>query len=69
MPTAGATGNILRKAVVAEALGALSASHRAVLNDTILRGRTVNDAATALGIPVGTVKSRVYYALHALHAA
>ena len=69
MPTADATENILRKVVVAEALRALSPAHRAVLNDTILCGRTVNDAATALGIPVGTVKSRVYYALHALHVA
>jgi hypothetical protein len=69
MPTADATGDILRKAVVAEALAALSPAHRAVLNDTILCGRTVNDAATALGIPVGTVKSRVYYALHALRVA
>jgi DNA-directed RNA polymerase specialized sigma24 family protein len=42
------------------------AAHREVLNETILRGRTVNEAAESLGIPVGTVKSRVYYALRAL---
>jgi RNA polymerase sigma-70 factor (ECF subfamily) len=67
-PPAGAE-DLLRKAVVTEALRALPPAHREVLNETILRGRTVNDAATALGIPVGTVKSRVYYALHALRAA
>ena len=65
-PPAGAAEDLLRKAVVTEALWALSPAHREVLNETILRGRTVNDAATALGIPVGTVKSRVYYALKAL---
>ncbi len=32
----------------------------------MLRDRTVNQAAEYLGIPVGTVKSRVYYALRAL---
>src|SRR5262249_7344223 len=66
---ARATQDSRRTAVVAEALRALSPAHRQVLNETILRGRTVNDAATALGIPVSTVKSRVYYALHALRVA
>jgi RNA polymerase sigma factor (sigma-70 family) len=57
---------LLRKVLVIEALQALSAAHREVLNETILRDRTVNEAADILGIPVGTVKSRVYYALKAL---
>jgi RNA polymerase sigma-70 factor (ECF subfamily) len=60
------TENLLRKVLVTEALQALSAAHREVLNETILRDRTVNEAADMLGIPVGTVKSRVYYALKAL---
>ena len=60
------TEDLLRKVAVAEALTAISAAHREVLNETILRGRTVNEAAESLGIPVGTVKSRVYYALRAL---
>jgi len=60
------TEDLLRKVAVAEALTATSAAHREVLNETILRGRTVNEAAEALGIPVSTVKSRVYYALRAL---
>lgn len=55
-----------QKAAVAEALRAIPAAHREILNETILRGRTVNEAAAVLGIPVGTVKSRVYYALRAL---
>ena len=69
LPPASTTEDTLRKAVVTEALRALSPAHREVLNETILRGRTVNDAAAALGIPVGTVKSRVYHALHALRTA
>ena len=60
------TESLLRKVLVSEALQALSAAHREVLNETILRDRTVNQAAEVLGIPVGTVKSRVYYALRAL---
>ena len=60
------TENLLRKVLVTEALQALSPAHREVLNETILRDRTVNQAAEVLGVPVGTVKSRVYYGLKAL---
>ena len=59
-------GRLPREVAVAEALRALSAAHREVLNETILRGRTVNEAAAAMGLPVSTVKSRVYCALRAL---
>jgi RNA polymerase sigma-70 factor (ECF subfamily) len=59
----------LRKAAMAEALGALSHPHREVLTETILRNRTVNEAADVLGIPLSTVKTRVYYALKALRVA
>jgi RNA polymerase sigma-70 factor (ECF subfamily) len=31
-----------------------------------MRHRSVNEAADILGIPLGTAKSRVYYALRAL---
>src|SRR6266571_1443266 len=65
-PAADNTEDLLRKVVVAEALQLLSPAHREVLNETILRDRTVNEAAQVLGVPVGTVKSRVYYALKAL---
>jgi RNA polymerase sigma factor (sigma-70 family) len=60
------TDALLRKIAVAEALKSLSPAHREVLNETILQGRTVNQAAEVLGIPAGTVKSRVYYAVRAL---
>jgi RNA polymerase sigma-70 factor, ECF subfamily len=65
-PVADSTEDLLRKVVVTEALQLLSPAHREVLNETFLRDRTVNEAAEILGIPVGTVKSRVYYALRAL---
>ena len=66
LPIKNDTVNAPRRVLVAQALQALSPPHRQVLAETILRHRTVNQAAEALGIPVGTVKSRVYYALRAL---
>ena len=59
----------LDRIVIADALDSLSADHRAVLVETYFRGRTVAEAADALGIPPGTVKSRCYYALRALKLA
>ena len=55
--------------MVSDALRALSAAHLEILNETVLRGRTVNQAAAALEIPVTAAKSRVYYALRALRVA
>jgi RNA polymerase sigma-70 factor (ECF subfamily) len=40
--------------------------HRAVLVEVHLRDRAAADVAADLGIPVGTVRSRVFYALKAL---
>nr|WP_067475415.1 sigma-70 family RNA polymerase sigma factor [Actinomadura hibisca] len=54
---------------VAEALAELSPQHRAVLVQTYYRGLSVAEAAKALGVPPGTVKSRTYYALRALKLA
>lgn len=54
---------------MARALRSLSYEHRQVLNETILRDRTVNEAAMTLGLPVAAVKCRVYFALRELHAA
>jgi RNA polymerase sigma-70 factor (ECF subfamily) len=60
-----AADTVLRVAV-ADAMGQLTSSHRQVLHATILRDQTASQAAVALGIPVGTVKSRVHYALRVL---
>jgi RNA polymerase sigma-70 factor, ECF subfamily len=51
---------------LSDALGQLSADHRNAVVELYFRGRSVNEAATALGVPPGTVKSRTYYALRAL---
>ena len=52
--------------IVAEALASLSAAHREVLVETYYRGASVQEAATRLGVPAGTIKSRAYYALREL---
>ncbi len=59
----------LRAWEFADALAALSAEHRAVVIEVYYRRATVNEAARALGIPPGTVKSRTFYALRALRLA
>lgn len=51
---------------VADALRQLSPEHRNALIETYYRGHSVAEAAGRLGIPEGTVKSRVYYGLRAL---
>ncbi|MGW0775352.1 sigma-70 family RNA polymerase sigma factor [Streptomyces sp. NPDC002835] len=51
---------------VRAAVGSLSPEHRAVLVRIYFHGMSVNEAAQALGIPPGTVKSRSHYALRAL---
>jgi RNA polymerase sigma-70 factor (ECF subfamily) len=55
--------------LVAEAIETLSPEHRAAVVETYFRGHSVAEAAGALGVPAGTVKSRTYYALRALRLA
>jgi RNA polymerase sigma-70 factor (ECF subfamily) len=52
-----------------QAMARLSPEHRAVLAQVYYRGLSIVDAAAALGVPVGTVKSRSYYALRSLRLA
>ncbi|MFI7586118.1 sigma-70 family RNA polymerase sigma factor [Spongisporangium articulatum] len=54
---------------VAEALGTLSVPHRQAIVETFYRGRSVTEAAVVLGVPPGTVKSRLFYGLRALRLA
>ena len=67
--TADEIDRVLLAWQVEEALSRVSADHRRVLIDVHLRGRGIADVATELGVPVGTVKSRVYYGLRALRVA
>ena len=51
---------------VRAALDLLSPEHRQVITEMYFRGHSVAETAEILGIPVGTVKSRSYYALRLL---
>jgi RNA polymerase sigma-70 factor (ECF subfamily) len=66
LPVDDDTPATVLRVAVADAMLQLTSSHRQILNETILRDQTVGKAAEALGIPVGTAKSRVYYALRVL---
>ena len=60
---------LLDRETVKGALAGLSPAHREALVHVYLLDQTVPEAAAALGVPAGTVKSRVYYALRELRAA
>jgi RNA polymerase sigma-70 factor, ECF subfamily len=51
---------------VQAALDQLSPEHRQVITEMYFRGHSVAETAEILGIPMGTVKSRSYYALRVL---
>jgi RNA polymerase sigma-70 factor (ECF subfamily) len=51
---------------IEEAMRRIGDDHRQVLVETHFRGRPYNEVAAELGVPEGTVKSRVYYGLKAL---
>jgi RNA polymerase sigma-70 factor (ECF subfamily) len=53
---------------VQRALAGLSPDGRAILTAIFIEELTYEQAAARLGIPIGTAKSRVYYALRALRA-
>ena len=57
---------ILMSVTMAEVLDRIWPEHRAVLVEVYLNDRTAAQAAAVLGIPVGTVKSRLHYALQTL---
>ena len=57
---------VLDQQVVVDALHHLSPAHRAILVETFYQGRTLAKVARQLGIPYGTARSRLHYALQAL---
>lgn len=69
VPAADEIEHALDSWLIADAMSSLTPDHRAVLVETYYRGRSVAEAAGALGIPAGTVKSRTFYALRALRLA
>jgi RNA polymerase sigma-70 factor (ECF subfamily) len=52
--------------VVDDVLDHLSATQRHTLVEVYFADRTASSAASVLGVPIGTVKSRVHHALRAL---
>jgi RNA polymerase sigma-70 factor, ECF subfamily len=59
---------LLTGLTIRQALITLTPDHRQVLYEIFYRGHTARQAATTLGIPAGTVKSRTFYTLRALAA-
>ena len=57
---------ILDRELVSAALQHLSAAHQSVLVETFYRGGTMATVARELGIPHGTARSRLHYALDAM---
>ena len=53
---------------VASGLAALSPAHREVLELTLTEGFSVDEIAAIVGIPAGTVKTRMFHARRALRA-
>jgi RNA polymerase sigma-70 factor (ECF subfamily) len=63
------TDDIVRSWLVSDALKTLSPAHRDVVHCCYYSGQTVNETAAQLGIPPGTVKSRLHYGLRSLRLA
>jgi RNA polymerase sigma-70 factor (ECF subfamily) len=57
---------VLTALEVKRVLSRLTPEHRAVLVEVYFRDRTAAEAARVLGVPIGTVKSRIHYALRTL---
>jgi RNA polymerase sigma-70 factor (ECF subfamily) len=57
---------ILDRQLVSDALQHLSPAHQSVLVETFYRGGTMATVARELGIPHGTARSRLHYALDAM---
>jgi len=59
---------VLDRQLVSAALQHLSPTHQSVLVETFYRGGTMATVARELGIPHGTARSRLHYALDAMRA-
>ena len=66
---ADSSGAIVDRDELAHAFDRLSIEHRTIVVLHHYLGFTVDQAATTIGIPVGTAKSRLHYATEALRAA
>lgn len=67
--TADHVGQTENRQVISAAIASLSPDHQVVVALRFYRDLTVADIAARLGVPVGTVQSRLHYALKRLHDA
>ncbi|HKN56666.1 MAG TPA: sigma-70 family RNA polymerase sigma factor [Amycolatopsis sp.] len=67
--TSDRTDSSLVALTITQALLNLDEKYQSVIYETYLAGNTVKQAATILGIPEGTVKSRLYTAMRKLRKA
>jgi len=63
------TDEVLHAWLVTEALRRLTEDHRQVIVETYLRDRSHEEVAAELGVPPGTLRSRLFYGLKALRVA
>ncbi len=68
-PSEDGTEELLSSWLIADALRSLSLDHRTALVECYYGGRTSAEAAARLGVPEGTVKSRLHYGMRALRLA
>ena len=59
----------LDRHLLIQALQELTVPHRQAIVETYYRGRTAAEAAEHLGLPLGTVKTRMYYGMRTLRVA
>jgi RNA polymerase sigma-70 factor (ECF subfamily) len=64
--TTDVAGSLADRQLLDEALARLDPSHRAVVAMHYLLGMPLPEVARVLGIPIGTAKSRLHYALAAM---
>jgi RNA polymerase sigma-70 factor (ECF subfamily) len=57
---------MLQSAALEEALRRVGPEHRHVLVEVVIRDRPQDAVAADLGVPVGTIKSRLFYGLRSL---
>jgi RNA polymerase sigma-70 factor (ECF subfamily) len=63
------TDALFETLLVEEALASLGIEHRAVIVHAYYGGRSIAEVSRELGIPEGTVKSRMHYGMRALRLA
>lgn len=67
LATGDHTGHAEDRDVLGAAIASLSPDHQVVIALRFYRDLTVQDIASRLGVPPGTVQSRLHYALKRLH--